>query len=671
MIRALLCLDNVEVPQIVEELLLGLPKARLLLTSRRSEWPDDLGMVIWPLETLPRPQSRELLCKLAPRMRELPDEELDEIAERLGDLPLALDLAGRYLKERPDLSPSGYLIELDEAGSALEHTSLKDWVTHSPTKHATSLAATFALSWNRLSDDEIDALAKQIFKACGYCAPNVPILRQLLAKTVRPKDIGPKLDLAMRRLSELGLITPTIKGPSLHLLLAEFARIKDRDTEESIFPILAETIADLANQANESGLPGQMKPLSEHLKAVAQASEDSGQKTAGKLWNELGRYLCSLAEYKEGMNSLEKALTLDEKVYGFEHKDVATDNVALARAFEELGNWQEARNCCEKALRIDEKVLGPNHHSVARDLDHLAVVLRDVGNLQGAKKCSRRALKIDEKVHRQDHPDVAIHVSNLGMTLRRLGDLQGAKKCYKRALKIDEKVYGPEHPYVAIRFNNLGIALRQMGELAEAKENCEKALKINENVYGLDHPDVAIVANNLGMILKDSGDLNEARKLTEKALKIDEKVYGPDHPNVARDAGSLGLILKDQGELKEAKKICERAIKIAEKSYGENHRITANYVSNLGLVLKDQGDLEEAKKLYERALKIEECINGHDHNIDVADQARAYGLLLKDLGDLEGAKKNFRRALRIAMDRLGKDHPYTIEVRRELNHIDS
>jgi hypothetical protein len=315
----LLVLDNVVDPKTVQEWLPRLARARLLITSRRSDWPADLGLEVRPLDILPRAESKELLCRLASRLRKVPEGELDKMAERLGDLPLALDLAGRYLEERPELSPTEYLTELEDAKSALDHTSLHDWVEHSPTKHATSLAATFSLSWNQLGEGDI--LAKGIFRACGYCAPNVPIPRALLAKTVEGSDQG--LDRALLRLSRLGLVKATNLGPSLHPLLAEFARLQDRGTESSL-PALAQALMDLAATANKSGLPQQMEPLSKHLRAVALVSKERELEIAGGLWNELGYHLNMVADYDEARKCFERAWRICRARLGDNHPTTKT-----------------------------------------------------------------------------------------------------------------------------------------------------------------------------------------------------------------------------------------------------------------------------------------------------------------------------------------------------------
>jgi tetratricopeptide (TPR) repeat protein len=609
--RRLIVLDNAERLEPLQEWMPKLQSCRLLITSRRDNWPVDLGLQTKRLDELTRTQSIELLRKLSPRLQKIADDELGELAKHLGDLPLALDLAGRYLEDRAELSIQEYLTELEAAGNALEHTSLKDWVEHNPTNHSTSLAATFSLSWDQLG--EADELASLLFRIGGYCASNTPIPRGLLAKAIEARGSDQELDRALRKLESLGLMQPADGGRRMHTLLAEFARLLDRDAKESALPALAKAMVGLTTQAIESGLPERMVSLREHLDFIARATEKAKLQQTGALWNNLGNHLWILSEYEGARSATEKALKIDKKVFGPDHPHVAIRINNLGMILRYLGDLQEAKNCFERALRIDEKVYGQDHPQVAIFVNNLGLVLRDLGDLMEAKNCFTRALRIDSKTFGHDHPNVASDVNNLGSVLQALGKLQEARKCYERALRIDEKVYGQDHPQVAIFVNNLGSVLQDLGELQEARGCYNKALKIDEKVYGADHPVVARDVNNLGSVLQALGELQGARECFERALKIDEKVYGPDHPNVARDVNNLGSVLQALGELQGARECFERALKIGEKIYGPDHPRVAIRVNNLGGVLQTLGEMQEARKCFERALRICRQKLGEDH----------------------------------------------------------
>jgi len=55
-----------------------------------------------------------------------------------------------------------------------------------------------------------------------------------------------------------------------------------------------------------------------------------------------------------------------------------------------------ARPLQERALAIDEAIYGPDHPVVAVDLNNLALILRGLGDVAGARPLQGRALAIDE-----------------------------------------------------------------------------------------------------------------------------------------------------------------------------------------------------------------------------------------------------------------------------------
>ena len=95
----LLILDNFEEIEAVNEVLARLRHSglRLLITSRRTDWNAALGLKRLPLDEFSPQESSEFLRNYISADRESEDE-LARLAKHLGYLPLALELAGRYLK---------------------------------------------------------------------------------------------------------------------------------------------------------------------------------------------------------------------------------------------------------------------------------------------------------------------------------------------------------------------------------------------------------------------------------------------------------------------------------------------------------------------------------------------------------------------------------------------
>jgi tetratricopeptide (TPR) repeat protein len=508
----LLVFDNVDDPQAVADWRPTTGGCRILITSRRADWPPALGVQALALPTLPRPESLKLLLRAIPAPPD--DPAANEICELLGDLPLAVALAGAYLAAYPhDVTPTKYLVEL-RAQPVLSNPALVDWVRDpSPTRHVQNVAATFDVSFARLSlDDPTDALARRLFHLAGQCAP-APIPREVLMHALQPPlppvaegvpEAGVRASHdALRRLAALGLVQIGAEGrPFLHRLLGEFARGRSPDPAADADTV-EQAVAELAYEANESGLPARMAPLLPHLRHAAEQAATRGSEHAGRLFNSLGYHLHAVADLPAARATYQRALTIFERVLGPDHPNVATLVNNLGSVLHDLGDLPAARDAFQRALAIDEKAFGPDHPNVATDVNNLGSVLKDLGDLQAARDALQRALAIDEKAFGPDHPNVARDVNNLGTMLRDLGELQAARAAYERALAIDEKAFGPDHPEVARDVNNLGSVLHDLGELQAARAAFQRALAIFERLLGPDHPKTSTVRRNLESMPSD------------------------------------------------------------------------------------------------------------------------------------------------------------------------
>jgi tetratricopeptide (TPR) repeat protein len=531
-IPRLLVLDNLEKVEVLRQWRPPSGGCRLLITSRRGDWPTWMGVQPLAVGTLPRDESLELLCrpKLKPNQSAescslYHDPAADQLCELLDDLPLALHLAGCYLAHYGhEVSPSEYLEELRAA--PLKHDSLRRAAgdVPSPTGHEQNVEATFQVSYDRLKpDDPTDALARRLFVLAGHCAPGAPIPRDLLRRALTkgkkrhfvsalrgllrqflPKRMAEETHRfadALRRLANLGLFQPAGNGDyQVHRLLAGFARDVGAEEEAEAASALAKAVGRMAYEANQSGLPARMLPLLPHLRQAAVAADARGDQRTAWLYNELGYHLDTVADYAGARPYYERALAIHEKVLGGEHPDTATTLNDLGNLLQQQGDYAEARIYRERALAVYEQVFGEQHPWVATAVNNLGALLQAMGDLAGARPYYERALAIHEKVLGGEHPDTATSLNNLGTLLQAMGDLDGARPYYERALAIREKVLGGEHPHTANSLNNLGGLLQAMGDLAGARPYLKRALAIFEKVLGPDHPYTVTVRGNLASL---------------------------------------------------------------------------------------------------------------------------------------------------------------------------
>lgn len=574
----LLVFDNCEEEELLRRWRPSFGGCRVLVTSRRSEWDPTLGVVPVQLTTLTRPASIELLRGFRPDLA-ASEPALDGIASELGDLPLALHLAGSFLRTYRNTSfgePPAYLKSLLQT-DVLNHPSLRGRGSYEllPTGHDAHVGRTFALSFERLNlASPTDALAADFLARAVWFAPGEPIPRFLLLKTVpaNSENWAAELDAedALRRLADLGLVEfNDRKDLLMHRLVAAWALgvCESESARESIeTTVLAE-----ATRLNETGNPAPLLSWQPHLRAVTDRAAIREDKMAARLGDELGLHLWHAGNYAEGQPYAEKAMALHEHVSGPEHPDTAKSLNILGRLLHSQGDYQGAWSVYERSLAIREKVLGLDHPDMAHSLNDLGTLLDAQGNYGKARPYYQRALTIREKALGPEHPDTVTSLNNLGSLLQSQENYAEAHSYFVRCLVNVEKVLGPEHPNMARSLGNLGSLLQAQGDYAGARPYYERALAILEKVLGPEHPDTATSLTDLGGFLQTQGDFKGAQPYCERALAIREKVFGPEHPDTATSFLNLGTLWFNQRNFAKAHWYLDRALSIFKARLGPDH----------------------------------------------------------------------------------------------------
>ncbi len=530
----ILVFDNAADPDLLRRYLPRDGRGHVLITSRRHDWGRIGSSPVRPFE---RTESVEFLDQRAD------GKSSDELAEVLGDLPLALEQALAYMRETA-LSTERYLeLFRQRRSDMLQRGQSEDY------------PETVAATW-QLSFDQVEAgspVAADLLRLVAFLAPeNLP--RDLL--TEGAEHLPDRLGEAAKDGLEL---------LDAEAVASRYSLIDVADDSLSMHRLVQAVARDGCDEAARERWSGVVVRMLE--------SAFSHDEHDPKTWERAGRLL-------------------PHAVMAAGHGEAAKPEIA-AGLLNVIGGYLKARHQLstalehrQRALRIAEEVLGAEHSKVAWYANDVGLILRMKGDLTGALEYYQQALNIGEAVHGLEHQHVATYANNIGVILQAQGDLAGAVEYLERALAIDEALYGPEHPKVAIRANNIGQILKAQGDLSGALEYSQRALCIDEAVYGTEHPNVARDLNNIGLILKAQGDLSGALEYSQRALVVDEAVYGPEHPDVAIDANNLGRILQAQGDLEGALENIERAHSILERTFGPDNPRTRTAAKNLAALRK-------------------------------------------------------------------------------------
>lgn len=673
----LLIFNDCETPELFKELRPQMGGCRILITSRYNQWdPTEEGVQRLTLDTFDRKDSIELLRKYREDISEETEDygKLDKLAKIHGDLPLALKLVGKRLKQKSD-DLDEYLVKLEVSDGPLSDTSR-------------ILAHTFSSNYEELdSDDSIDRLAIDVL-ACAVCfAPDEPIERNLLQLAIeRFKDN--KLDepdhfySSIRRLNDLGLLQLDNDGnPVVHLLMADFVINSISRSSDAQIDV-EEVVLLQARKLNEQGIPKQLLQWQNHLTYITEQALQRQAKRAAALIDEeqaaladeertaladdaraaalasaLGQHFHLIGAYSLTKLYYEKSLKIRETLSAKTHIDEATSQNNLGIIFMEMGELESAEKYLREALSIREERLLYEHRHTAFSRNNLGRLYQKKGDFAKAKPLLEQALRDCQAAKDHSRSETALSLHNLGSLSYALGELQEAKQYLTEAFKIRKEIHKEKHPDTAHSLNDLGSVLRALGEISDAKVHLEDALEIRVEILGEEHPDTASSLNNLGTLLREMGESAKARPYLEKSLQIRQEVLPKEHTEIASSLTNLGTLLQEIGETEKAKLNLQRAVEIYEHALGE-HPSTARSLSSLGFLLQETEELKKAKKYHERALSIREQMLGKSHP-DTARSLINLGMLFKELQEFEQAKDNLDRALDITMSVLGDNHPDT------------
>ncbi len=669
-IPRLLIFDNCEEEQLLVDWLPVTGGSKVLVTSRRGQWSREFEQNVVALNVLSQSESISLLHRLAPKIKE---DEAAEIAAEVGHLPLALHLAGGFLRRYQKILPEIYLAQLRDK-NLLDHPSLQgQGLSYSPTNHELNVGRTLAINLERLDlDDEIDEMALHLFVRAACFSTGEPIPQSLLRATVLADadDLMAVLlaEDALARLVALGFLEA--KGREsvvLHRLVAAFllanpaAKELFEQAQTAVETVLLETI-DIYQQ--EDHLLVQLPFSANHLQHVTKAALSRWDQRAARLATTWGYHLYLNSDLTNAVPYLSRAREICEVVYGPTHPETAAAVSRDGWVFMHSGDYHKAKERYQQALAIQEGLPEP-------DPLHLANCYRDLGTLhwrQGqyteARQFHEKELALREGALGNQHPLTAQSLSSLGIIMAQIGDLRQARSYQERALMAVANE--PETSDTARLLTNLASTCSRLGDLQPALHYARRSLQIRERIFGLMNRITATAQNNLGMLLVQLGEIEAAGPYLEQALAVRTELLGRDHLLTARSLCNMGDLQRRMEKYVEAQETLEAAIRIYEAIRPTDAQLAQTY-NHLGDLFIAIGDLDAARLYLDKALAIWEGY--HSGRSDKAHTLISLGDWFQAVGDVGKARQVYSEALAILEAAVLPSHPERIQVEQILSEM--
>jgi hypothetical protein len=657
--RWLLIFDNSEDPAALAGYLPG-GGGHVVITSRNPDW-QELAIPV-TVDVFDRGESITLLHRRAPH---LTHPELEQVAEALGDLPLALAQAGAHLADTAT-GAEGYLRLLSERTTEL--------LAHdTPMTYPISLAASTHLALDRLAAQSPAAL--ELLSLAAYLAPEpIPLslfsahpaqLPEELARVAQDPLAFTALTRLLRRHALARIDSTTLE---LHRLLAAILRHSPHphDLPAQVVRLLRAGVPPDNPWHTPQTWPAWHWLLPHILLATDSHRTLTGvEHTVAWLLDRTAMYLLARGEPHLSRSLFERSRTLRHAPLGDNHPDALEPAPFLALALWELGDYQQGHQLGEDTFTHCCQILGEDHPTTLTTACILALARWGLGQYEQARQLGEDALTRSRRVLGEDHPTTLTTACILALARWGLGQYEQARQLSEDALTRSRRVLGEDHPTTLRAAATLATTLRDLGQYERARQLSEDALTRCRRVLGEDHPDTLRAAYVLAATLRRLGLYGWARQLGEDALTRSRRVLGEDHPTTLGTAAILAATLWGLGRYGWARQLGEDAFTRSRRVLGEDHPNTLRTTATLAATLRQLGQYERARQLGEDALTHNRRVLGEDHPTTLRTTA-TLAATLRDLGQYERARQLSEDALTRSRRVLGEDHPDTLRSAQTL-----
>ena len=594
----------------------------LLLTTRAST-TGKLARRI-KLKSLTLEESSHFLlrrCGMLNEASELADIPLRDveaaraIASELGELPLALNLAGAYITETA-CGLSGYLERLQRKRSVAARPGNEDENQLGPVEKAVYVSYEKAVKAGSATAD--------LLRLCSFLAPDeIPEAlfntgASVLSKPLQKLINNPaRLNTALASLQKYALLE---RDPEI------LALAMPRDVQTTLRKMLA-VDEEKAWAEKTVRMVGSVFPLLEiddweacqrllpHTQMCAELIDRWNLELVEEAWllHHAGWYLHTRGEYAGAQTYEEKALTIYRAVLGDEHPSTAMILNNLAITYEDRGKLKDAATLHQQALAIRRSTLGEKHVETANSLHSLALIYRKQGKLEDAASSHREALAIRQHLLGERHAETATSLTDLAMVYHDQGKLEEAFSLHQRALTIRRKTLGSKHAETIAILNSLASVCQAQGKFDEAIDWLQQALVAQRKTLDHGQIDCSATLSNLAFVYQAQGKLDTAAFWLQQALVAQRGALGYEQPDLAQALETLAIAYEEQEQNNKAEALYLQALSIYHQACGDNSPDTARCSYNLAQLYQEQKRSREARPLFEQALSIWQTHYGPDH----------------------------------------------------------
>lgn len=656
--RWLLIFDNADNPEQVRHYFPTGGNGTILVTSRNRRW----GLVGGSLEVdvFTREESKELLRHSGPPLQE---GEADQLAEALGDLPLALEQAAAWRAET-GMPASEYLRLFESKRTELLETS-------PPPDYQLPVAAAWNVSLDHLETRSPSAL--RLLQLCSYFAPD-PISRSIFSG-LGNSSIFPELDStlndpmrlarAIREVNRYSLarIDHRTNSIEMHRLVQLVLNNRMTPEEQSRMRHGAHTLLAAADPKAPTTAANWPRYAELYGHVIASDAIKSDQPWVRQLVMNIAKYLYYWGDHEVSLDFSEQAWETWQSVFGEEDQQTLLMGQWLCYIYWVLGRHREAIELVAKLKEVYERTAPGDREDIREDalaaIGLEAAVRRVEGEFAIGAQLDATVYERARRAFGEEDPTTLDAAHNLGTSLRQAGDFRRALELDEHTLALRLRVLGQDHQRTLMTENNVAIDVRETGDYVGARARQQAVLDAYRDVFGRGNPATIGTMRQLSEASRKAGDHAQSLELATEAYSKFTRRYGDTHPSSLSAALTLSVALRQNGDLNAAR---ERGIKACQEYrniFAPQHPHVLAADVDLAVTLRLLGQPGEARRLDEAALASLTERLGDAHPIALATAINLASDLAA-LNDHHAAHTLGRRTLEQCRATFGEDHPTTL-----------
>ena len=318
------------------------------------------------------------------------------------------------------------------------------------------------------------------------------------------------------------------------------------------------------------------------------------------------------------------------------------------------GRFKDAENECERflselgdSLELDDE---DKKFMQALILTLLGSALLGQYRLADAGDAFRLAINSTSDYQAVDQTRIALARLGLAETLSLQERLAESEAELRTMVDANE---GAEDTVISL-LARLGLArIRCKRNVAGAETELRALLDAQRPALGDDHPAILAASREAAVFRARRGSLRTAGAEIRAVLEAQRRVLGEDHPQTLATRYELAVVLRQRGQLEAAEAEFRAVLSAKSETPGPDDRSTLAIRHELALVLRQRGQLEAAEAEFRAVLSAKsETLGLGDRSTLVTWHELA--VTLRQRGQLEAAEAEFRAVLAAERQALGE-----------------